>query len=104
MPDNSFEEIKLKKGDSISIKLKGLATAGYEWNYILNDDKDCIKISKDFAPYDGKDTGHHGASADEIFTITALKKGTTIIHFTQQRKWEKNTPTNERNVKITIEE
>lgn len=103
MPDNSFEEIKLKKGDSTTIKLKGLATAGYEWNYTLDEDKDCIKISKDFAPYDGKDIGH-GTSADEIFTITALKKGTTIIHFTQQRNWGKSTPVNEKNIKIIIEE
>ena len=103
MPDNSFEEIKLKKGDSTTIKLKGLATAGYEWNYTLDDDKDRIKISKNFAPYDGKDKGH-GANTDEIFIIAALKKGTTIIHFTQQRSWEKNAPVNEKNIKITIED
>ncbi len=73
MPENSLEEIKLKKGDSTKIKLKGLATAGYEWKYDLDDNNDCIKIAKNFEPQDEKSKSY-GSASDEIFTITAKKK------------------------------
>ncbi len=102
MPDNFPEEINLNKGDSTTIKLKGLATAGYEWAYSIDDEKDCIKISKEFEPYDGKDKTK-GSNADEVFTITAQKQGSATIHFMQQRNWEKNAnPVSEKIVKITV--
>ena len=97
-----IKEIKLKAGESTVIKLKGLATAGFEWNY-TTDNKDCIKVTREFSLSE-PDSKQAGASANEIFTIAAQKKGTVNIHFSQQRSWEKNVaPVNEKNVKIIIE-
>ena len=104
MPSGITDEIKLKTGTSTTIKLKGLATAGYEWNYTIDDNEDCIKVSKDFVMPEKLPQKNMGASADEIFTLTAQKKGTVNIHFFQQRSWEKNMdPVNEKKVKIIIE-
>ena len=97
-----IKEIKLKPGESTVIKLKGLATAGFEWNY-ATDNKDCIKVTREFSLSESG-SKQAGASANEIFTIVAQKKGTVNIHFSQQRGWEKNVPpVNEKKVKIIIE-
>jgi predicted secreted protein len=103
MNENTSEEIKLKTGESKTIKLKGLATAGYQWSYSADDKKDCITISKDYKKENG-DEKKAGASTDEVFTIIAKKAGSALITFTQQRSWEKNTePLNEKKIKVVVE-
>jgi predicted secreted protein len=98
------DEIKLKTGTSTTVKLKGLATAGYEWNYAIDDNNDCINVSKEIVLPEKLTQKNMGASADEVFTIIAQKKGKVNIHFSQQRSWEKNIdPVNEKKVKIIIE-
>ena len=100
MPADNIEEIKLKTGESTTIKLKGLSTAGYQWNYTIDDNKNLITVSKDFQLTQKT----AGASADEIFTIKANNKGIVNITFFQKRNWEKNVdPVNEKKIKITIE-
>lgn len=103
MDTNIPDVIKLKNGESTSITLKGLATAGFEWNY-TTDNKDCIKVSREFVLPKNTNSKIIGASANEIFTIKAQKKGTVTISFVQQRSWEKNVdPVNQKKVKIVIE-
>jgi predicted secreted protein len=104
MPADNIEDIKLKTGESTTIKLKGLATAGYEWNYSIDTNKDLITISKDFILTEKLTQKNMGTSADEVFTITANNKGFVIITFFQQRNWEKNVdPVNKKKIKISIE-
>jgi predicted secreted protein len=101
---DNIEDIKLKTGESTTIKLKGLATAGYEWNYSIDTNKDLITISKDFILTEKLTQKNMGTSADEVFTITANNKGFVIITFFQQRNWEKNVdPVNKKKIKISIE-
>jgi len=104
MPADIIEEIKLKTGESTSLKLKGLATAGYEWNFTTDDNKNYVEVSKEFKLSEKLTQKNMGASADEIFTIKANKNGIVNIYFFQKRNWEKNTnPVNEKKVKIIIE-
>ena len=104
MTSTIADEIKLKTGESTTIRFKGLATAGYGWNYTIDDNEDCIKVTKEFAEPEKFIQKNMGASVDEVFTITAQKKGTVNIHFSQRRSWEKNIdPVNEKEVKIIIE-
>jgi predicted secreted protein len=104
MPAEITDEIKLKTGTSTTITLKGLATAGYVWNYTTDDNNDCIKISKEFVLPGKSNQKNMGASADEVFTITAQKRGIVNIDFFQLRSWEKKTePANEKKVKVIIE-
>lgn len=104
MPADSIEEIKLKTGESTTIQLKGLATAGYEWNYTLDNNKNLVTISKDYVLTEKLTRKNVGKSADEIFTIKANNKGVATISFFQGRSWEKNVrPVNEKKIKITIE-
>lgn len=104
MQADTTEEIKLKSGESTTLKLKGLATAGYEWNYTIDGNKDLIAISKNFVLPEKLTQKNMGTSADEIFTINANKKGQLNIYFFQKRGWEKNIdPVNEKKIKIIIE-
>jgi predicted secreted protein len=104
MQPDLTEHIKLKIGDSTTVKLKGLATAGYEWNYTVDGNKDLITISKEFILPEKLTRKNIGTSADEVFTITAHSKGQLTIYFFQKRGWEKNSePINKKKVNITIE-
>jgi len=99
MPADNIEEINLKTGESTTIQLKGLATAGYVWSYVTDDNKNLVSISKDYLSVQKT----VGASADELYTITANNKGVVNISFFQKRNWEKNNnAANEKKIKITI--
>jgi predicted secreted protein len=105
MQANTLEEIKLKKGSSVDIPLKGLSTAGYEWNYSVDGDTDSVSISKDFGNIEKSPKKNTGANADEIFTITAQKRGIAAVVFTQKRSWEKNAnAADQKKVKIIVED
>lgn len=104
MADTGIEEIVLQAGGSTTITLKGLASAGYEWNYTVGGDDDLVTISKDFVLTEKLTRKNMGTSADEVFTIKANKKGNLLIHFFQKRGWEKNVdPVHEKKVKVIIE-
>jgi predicted secreted protein len=104
MADAGIEEMKLQTGHSTVIKLKGLATAGYEWNYTIEGNKGLVTISKDFVLKEKLTQKNMGASADEVFTVTAIKKGIVNINFFQKRSWETNVePVNEKKIKLIIE-
>ncbi|MEO8766677.1 MAG: protease inhibitor I42 family protein [Ginsengibacter sp.] len=103
MPSGTTQEINLKTGETTSITLKGLTTAGYVWNYVIDGNKDCVRVSKSLAKLKRADQEKTGASADEIFVVKAKKKGTVYIHFSQHRSWEKNVPhANQETVRINI--
>ena len=104
MAEENMEELKLKKGESATIKLKGLGTAGYQWDYTISENKNIATVSKDFILPGNLTQKNVGASADEVFTITAIEKGIVNIFFFQKRSWEQNTnPINSRKVKVIIE-
>ena len=104
MPAETLEEINLHIGESTEVKLKGLGTAGYKWNYSIQTSEDSISISRDLFATDKTSQRNIGASADEVFTIKAVSKGVVNIYFFQNRSWEKNeNPANEKRVKITIQ-
>jgi predicted secreted protein len=99
MPADNIEEIHLKTGESTTVQLKGLSTAGYQWNYVSDDNKNLVSISKDYLSVQKT----VGASAAELYTITANNKGIVNISFFQKRNWEKNNnAANEKKIKITI--
>ena len=99
MPTDNIEQINLKTGESTTLQLKGLATAGYQWDYLADDNNKLVSITKDYL----STPKTVGASADEVFTITAKGKGIVNITFFQKRNWEKNSnAANSKKIKITI--
>jgi predicted secreted protein len=78
--------LKLSVNEKKELRFAGLGTAGYMWKCKL-DDETKVKVERrmDDQP---KGTDAVGASHDEIFTVTALKKGTVHASFIQYRHWE----------------
>lgn len=104
MPPASTQEITLKVGESTEIQLKGLGTAGYKWNYSIESNKDHVSITRDLVAPEKTSQKNIGASADEVFTIKAMMKGSVTIHFFQSRSWEKNeNPANEKLITMIIQ-
>jgi predicted secreted protein len=78
--------LKLTVNEKKELRFAGLGTAGYMWKCNLDDDSK-VKIERRMDnPPSG--TNAVGASHDEIFTVTALKKGTVHASFIQYRHWE----------------
>ncbi len=84
-----MEVIKLNVGKSSIISLKSLATSGYLWSFKLDRD-DIVSVAED------RDTVVSGSikageNFSEKFRVTALKRGSAKLTFTQKRNWEQNT-------------
>ncbi|MDB5277647.1 MAG: hypothetical protein JWR61_2602 [Ferruginibacter sp.] len=81
--------IKLSVNEKKDLRFAGLGTAGYLWKCNLDDDSK-VKVEKrmDTEPMRSNAVG---ASHDEIFTVTALKKGIVHASFIQYRNWEAET-------------
>jgi predicted secreted protein len=81
--------VTLKVGDNHQIRLAGLATAGYHWSYGVQGASESIEVRKSWAPTTSDQVGD---SADEIFTVTALRPGQATVRFEQRRRWEEGSP------------
>lgn len=101
MPENIPESLQLKKGESYVLRLKGLATSGYEWICAVENDK-VVAVKKEFAATAQTEKKLVGASADEIFTITGLQQGNTLLHFKQLRLWEAGDTAREKKIAVKI--
>jgi predicted secreted protein len=92
--------IKLAVGESTEIVFKSNAMGGYEWTVTI-ENEGIIQVEKKIGEVDEK-VMPLGSSAPEIFTILALKGGTALLHFKQQRPWENEPPRKEQVYVIEI--
>lgn len=81
--------VTLKVGEDHEIRLAGLATAGYHWSCDVQGAPEAIEVRKSWGPTPGRQVGD---SADEIFTVTALRPGRAALRFEQRRRWEEGSP------------
>lgn len=85
------EEISLRVGKSYIVRLKGLTTAGYVWEYQVDGPEGVVRITNELTLSPGE-APPVGASADELFSVEAFAPGTVTIRFKQRRPWEKESP------------
>jgi predicted secreted protein len=104
MQKDSHDQVMLQKGSWTTIKFKGLTLAGYLWNFTIDGEKDCVSVLKEFISPKNISMQNTGAGAEELFTITGIKKGSAAVHFFQRRSWEKDTsPVDERTVVVVVD-
>jgi predicted secreted protein len=93
--------MELRIGDTHTIRLAGLGTVGYEWNYNVEGEHSVIEISRRSAleeddnkknRYDNDKRLPIGQSIDEVFIIKGVSVGRAIVHFLQRRPWEIDVP------------
>jgi predicted secreted protein len=87
--DPGIEVVKLQVGDDHPVRLAGLGAAGYRWTPLLEGDFGVADVGAG-ALLAGQGTGAVGASADETFTIRALRPGVARVRFAQRRPWERD--------------
>jgi len=87
--------LNLEVGETYSLTLPGLATAGYQWTYEITQSGDSM-VAIATVP---SEAGNHesaqpaiSSSRNETFEIQALKAGHATLQFKQARSWEQNQP------------
>lgn len=90
--------------ESFEVILKGKGAAGYEWQYKVSP-KDIVSVEQNKQSAKNSSPPMPGRSSDETFTITALKKGTAVLHFYLVRTWEAGTvePKDEKKIEVNVE-
>ncbi|KAM3116330.1 protease inhibitor I42 family protein [Phormidesmis sp. 146-33] len=97
--------LNLEVGETYSLTLPGLATAGYQWTYEITQSGDSM-VAVIAVP---SEAGNHesaqpaiGSSRNEIFAIQALKPGRTTLRFRQGRSWEQS-PLKEYSIEVAVQ-
>ena len=86
----SGQEVEIAVGGSLTVTLESNASTGFQWELVsISDETVLEKVADTYeAP---EDTGMVGAPGKEIWTFTALEKGTTTISMEYSRPWENGT-------------
>ena len=102
MPEAPRDVVALHVGDEHPVRLAGLGTAGYRWVPFVEGEEGVADVSA--AGFAAPANRRIGTSADELFTIRALRPGATRVRFVQRRPFEPDeTPAvNERVVELRV--
>ena len=96
-----MKEVTLTPGEITRITLPGLGSAGYQWFFEIEN-----KAIASVAKLEGEavDSPRPGTSSrDELFEVTALAAGETMIHFAQKRAFAPNAaPNATQDVKVVV--
>jgi predicted secreted protein len=84
--DARRDVVELRVGEQHPIRLAGLGTAGYRWEPLVEGDEGVAEVSD--AGVARPANARIGTSADELFTIRAVRPGVTRVRFVQRRPWE----------------
>jgi len=76
----------LRVGEENTIRLPGLATAGYRWQTAVDDER-VATVSSRFSD-DTAGSARAASSRDELVTVSARAEGTTRLSLVQRRTWE----------------
>jgi predicted secreted protein len=81
------EELHLRVGEQDTIRLPGLATAGYRWQAAVEDDA-VASVSSRFDSGETTRAARTASSRDELVTVSGRAAGTTRLSLIQRRSWE----------------
>jgi predicted secreted protein len=94
-----METITLNVGGSTTLKFKSLATAGYVWDYEL-DNTGIIYVTPEGTTKSSLLAA--GQSLDEVFGIEASAPGIVHVTFRQRRSWQKDKALNEKEYTVEV--
>lgn len=96
MKDLSLEahKINLRAGDTHQLKLGGLGSAGYAWDYAIEGDTGIVAISIESLPPPPRPSPGgpppDSYSTEELLSITALAPGVIKVRLIMRRSWERD--------------
>ena len=79
MPEAPRDVVALRVGEDHPVRLAGLGTAGYHWVALVEGDERIVEVSATGLAQPAN--RRIGTSADELFTIRALRPGATRVRF-----------------------
>ncbi len=89
-------KIELKVGEKYTLRLKGLAGAGYTWKHTIEETGKVVAVSMEMSDHlqliEKGRALPPGYNLSELVTIQALSPGHATIHLALSRSWEKNKP------------
>ena len=86
---NTSEIQNLEQKTYTTIRLTGLASCGYLWDYVVDQDG-IVNVSHIYDHNEKYDVMAVGSSPDELFKISGISAGTAVIKFMQTRPWINN--------------
>ncbi len=90
--DDSYsgQEVEVAVGGSLTVTLESNASTGFQWELVsISDETVLEKVANTYeAP---EDPDMVGAPGKEIWTFSALKKGTSTISMEYSQPWENGT-------------
>ncbi len=89
-------KVELKVGEKYTLRLRGLAGAGYTWKHTIEEAREVVSVSMEMSDHlqlieKGKALPP-GYNLSQLATILALSPGHATIHLALSRSWEKNKP------------
>jgi predicted secreted protein len=102
------ESINTKVGQVFEIKIEGIPTTGFVWDWIPTPEssKLVMVLDKSWSQKDSVTKNNNnfaGATNFQIFQMKALNQGKAILVFQLRRQWEKSAAHAERIFSICIE-
>jgi len=85
-----MDQLELQVHGTHTVALKSLASAGYRWSAAVDNPKVVAVERLQVAARTEQPSG--GNSRDELFQLTGLAAGETVIHFKQARSFERGKP------------
>jgi predicted secreted protein len=89
-------KVELKVGEKYTLRLKGLAGAGYAWKHTIEEAGEIVSVSTEMSDHlqliEKGRALPPGYNLSQLVTIQALSPGHAIMHLTLSRSWEKNKP------------
>ncbi len=84
-PTSLSDDINIKIGDKITVKLCYNKTTGFQWDYEITGDTAVKEEDHDFQEPGGDLVG---AAGTEVWTFEGAEKGTAVISMEYSRPWE----------------
>ena len=84
------QQLDLRVQGTHTLALKSLASAGYRWSAAVDNPKVVAVERLPAAARTEQPSG--GNSRDELFLLTGLAEGETVVHFSQARSFERGKP------------
>jgi hypothetical protein len=92
----AYYDIKLRPGDTHRLKLGGLGSAGYAWEYAIEGKAGIVAVTVESIPSPcyPKPGGPppDSYSIDQLLIITALTPGVAKVRVSLRRPWERDKP------------
>jgi predicted secreted protein len=99
----SADTVSLRVGETATVRLPGLAAAGYAWTAAISPAGGDVVGVSEAGGGDGE-VVLPGASREHAFVLTARGPGSAVVHFEQRRPWEEDAePLESRDVEVVVE-